>query len=177
MWSRLAAVPASSSEPSTGGPGVLDGQRIGNSARLTWLLRVLRTASPTYRSTIDDDQSSKRFAGLANSCEACEVRGASISDLTMRTTTWTNSDNGSRSGMPGLDLADHDGCHADSDRQPLPVAMTKSSACGCCTSSTSLSRGQSLAHRSNRASHRSCPGRASAESPSGCGQGRASPCA
>ena len=58
------------------------------------------------------------------------MRGTSISDLAMRSTTCTNSDKSSRSGMPGLGLADHDGCHADSDRQALPVAMTKSSACG-----------------------------------------------
>ena len=81
--------------------------------------RSMGIASPTHRSTNDDDQLSKRFAGLVNSCEACEVRGASISDLAMRATTWTNSDKGSRSGMPALGLADHDGCHADSDRQAL----------------------------------------------------------
>ena len=33
-----------------------NGQRIGTCARFTWLPRELRNASPTYRSTIDDDQ-------------------------------------------------------------------------------------------------------------------------
>ena len=55
-------------------------------ARLTWLLRVSRIASPTYRSTIDNDLSSKRFAGLVNSCEACEVRGTWLLKATYRST-------------------------------------------------------------------------------------------
>ena len=103
---------------------------------------------------IDDDQSNKIFARLVNSCEACEVRGASISDLAMRSTTCTNSDKSSRSGMPGLGLADHDGCHADSDRQ-APAS---------CDDEVVRLRRRSLAHRANRASHRGCLGRASAES-------------
>ena len=67
MWSRLAAVPVSSSESICDGfwsaPMGADREDAGQwtadwnlSARLTWLLRVLSIAPPTYHSTTDDDQ-------------------------------------------------------------------------------------------------------------------------
>ena len=104
-------------------------------ARLTWLLTVLRIASPTYRSTIDNDQSSKRFAGPAATCEVCAALQFRISPCVQQQGQ-TRTKEAALVCLVSISRITMVAMLALTGR-PLPVAMTKSSACGCCTSSTS----------------------------------------
>ena len=102
MWSRLAGVPASSSESICDGfwsaPMGAAREDAGQwtadwnlSARLIWLLKVLRIASPTYRSTIDDDQRASDLICWMGTCASASKVSTTLSLFTVVPTAHGNN--------------------------------------------------------------------------------------
>ena len=169
MWSRLAAVPASSSESSTN-PGVMDsglrrwahprkmhgtGQRIGNSARASHGCSEYRE-SHRQRIVQRLTMTNRAKELLGSSTAARRVRCAAL-QFRISPSVQERGQTRTKAAAPGclvsVSRITMVAMRTLTDR-PLPVAMTKSSACGCCSSSTSLSRGHSLAHPQSRVASR-----------------------